>query len=340
MDLFSAIDIPVLSAPMPGGPSTPELVAALASCGGSGFLGAGYGPAEKLRGQIQRTRELTPKPFGVNVFVPGAVDREATEPVLARYRQLLADEAGRWQVELPEPQWHDTTYFEDKIDLLAAEPVPVVTFTFGIPPAGVIERLQEAGSTVGVTVTDPTEAASADAAGADFLCVQAATAGGHRSTHSVAAEPNDLALVPLLQQVRPVTSLPLVGAGGVTTAADVRAALDAGATAVQVGSALLRTPESGANPAYKDALADPQREATVVSRAFTGRPARMLRNAFTDTYGPQAPAAFPMVQQVLAQLRAAATSAGDTDAQPMYAGIGHLSARDVPAAEVVRDLVP
>ncbi|HET7305303.1 MAG TPA: nitronate monooxygenase, partial [Segeticoccus sp.] len=305
MDLFSALDVPVISAPMPGGPATPELVAALAAVGGSGFLGAGYGPAEKLRDQVHRTRDLTRKPFGVNVFVPGEVDRGATEQLLVRYRDLLADDASRRAVELPEPQWHDTTHFEDKVELLVADPVGVVTFTFGIPPAGVIARLQQAGSVVGVTVTDSTEAAAAEAAGADFLCVQAATAGGHRSTHAVAAEPNDLALVPLLQQVRPATTLPLVGAGGVTTAVDVRAALDAGAAAVQVGSALLRTPESGANQAYKAALADPGREETVVSRAFTGRPARMLRNSFTDTYGPQAPAAFPMVQQVLARLRAA-----------------------------------
>jgi nitronate monooxygenase len=338
MDLFSTLDLPIASAPMAGGPASPELVAAVGGAGGMGFLGAGYGPATKLRDQIRQTRELTGRPFGVNLFVPSDARQESVGAALAAYRELLQSAAEGRGLSLPEAQWHDTTHFDDKVELLVAEPVASVTFTFGLPPAGVMDRLRAAGSVVGVTVTDADEAAAATAAGADFLCVQAATAGGHRSTHTLDAEPNDLALVPLLQQVRSATSLPLVGAGGISTAQDVRDALGAGAVVVQVGSALLRTPESGATPAYKAALADPSRQETVVTRAFTGRPARMLRNAFIERYGDRAPAAFPMVQQVVAPLRAAATEAGDIEGQPLYAGVGHLSARDEPAAEVVRDL--
>ncbi len=338
MNLLAALDVPVASAPMAGGPATPRLTAVVADLGGTGFLGAGYAPAEKLRDQIHETRELTDRPFGVNLFVPSEATEQSAGDALTAYRQLLAPEAERRGVPLPEAEWRDTTAFADKVELLVAEPVPMVTFTFGLPPADVVDRLHAVGTMVGVTVTDADEATAAAAVGADFLCVQAATAGGHRSTHRLDTEPNDLELVPLLEQVAAVTSIPLVGAGGVSTREDVRAALAAGATVVQVGSALLRTPESGATPAYKQALADPARAETVVTRAFTGRPARMLRNAFTDRFGPQAPPAFPMVQQVLAPLRAAATRAGDVHAQPLYAGTGHLSARDEPAAEVVRDL--
>jgi nitronate monooxygenase len=338
MDLFSALDLPVVSAPMAGGPASPALVAAVAEAGGTGFLGAGYAPVDTLRDQVQQTRELTGRPFGVNLFVPSDARQESVGAALAAYRELLQRAADQRGLSLPEAEWHDTTHFADKIELLVAEPVATVTFTFGLPPAGVMDRLRAVGTVVGVTVTDAAETAAATEAGADFLCVQAATAGGHRSTHSLDAQPNDLALVPLLRQVRSTTSLPLVGAGGISTAQDVRDALGAGAVVVQVGSALLRTPESGATPAYKAALADPSRQETVVTRAFTGRPARMLRNAFIDSYGDRAPAAFPMVQQVVAPLRAAATKAGDVEGQPLYAGTGHLSARDAPAAEVVRDL--
>lgn len=337
MDLLSGLKTPIISAPMAGGPSTPALVAGVAEAGGLGFLGSGYGAATALQAQVAHARELTSRPFGVNLFVP-TDSTEADREGIESYRGLLLPLARQRQIELPTATWGDTTGFEDKVALLLAEPVAVVSFTFGLPPAEVVEQLHAAGTVVVVTVTDAAEAAAADALGVDALCVQAATAGGHRSTHSVAAAPNDLELVPLLQQVRSVTSLPLIGAGGISTPQDVRAALDAGAAVAQAGSAFLRTPESGATPAYKDALADQQRGETVVTRAFTGRPARMLRNSFTDRFGPQAPAAFPMVQEVIAPLRAAATAAGDTDNQPLYAGTGHLTARDVPAAEIVRYL--
>jgi nitronate monooxygenase len=292
---------------------------------------------EDLRAQIGRTRELTSRPFGVNLFVPTDTT-DAAGPEVERYAAALRPEAERHGLTLPEPDWHDTDHWQDKLALLFAEPVAVVSFHFGCPPPQVVQQLHDVGARVVISATSPDEAVAAEAVGADAVCLQAATAGGHRGTHTVAAHPNDLDALALLAATLPVVAVPLVVAGGLATREQVRAVLAAGAAAVQVGTALLRTPEAGTRAAHREALVAPGWSGTVVTRAFTGRPARMLRNRFTDRYGDLAPAAFPVVGQLTARLRARAAADGDPQGMALYAGTGHREARAEPAGEVVRDL--
>jgi len=226
------------------------------------------------------------------------------------------------------------------VALLLADPVAVVSFHFGCPPEALVQQLHDVGTRVLVSATTPDEAVAAQGVGADAVCLQAATAGGHRGTHTVAATPNDLDAPTLLAAVRPHVTVPLVVAGGLATSQQVRAVLDAGAAAVQVGTALLRTPEAGTRPAHRQALASGELPGTVVTRAFTGRSARVLRNQFVDRFGQAAPAAFPVVGQLTAGLRARAAADGDVHGMALYAGTGHRHARGVPAGEVVRDLSP
>ncbi|MFJ9442975.1 nitronate monooxygenase [Kitasatospora sp. NPDC101235] len=325
--------VPVIGAPMAGGPSTPELVAAVNRAGGLGFLAAGMKTAAGMSEQIAAVRKSTDRPYGVNLFVPGPPGDRAA---VAAYRERLRPEAEQWGVTLPEEIGPDRDAWEAKLAALLADPVPVVSYTFGLPTAEEAAALRAVGTTQVGTVTTPQEAQAAEAVGMDALCVQGPEAGGHRGTHRVTDQPGELPLLELLPAVREVTALPLVAAGGLGDGAAVAAALRAGAVAVQLGTALLRSDESGASAAHRAALVElPE---TAVTRAFTGRPARGLRNAFIDRHGPYAPPVYPEVNHLTAPLRAAAARRGDTDAMHLWAGAAHHLARTGPAETIVAEL--
>jgi nitronate monooxygenase len=323
--------IPIVQAPMAGGPSTPSLVRAVGEVGGLGFLAAGYLAPEALAEQIDAVRTATTAPFGVNVFVPQPCPAAS---VVAAYRHELAAEAERYGVTLPEADPADDDHWDSKIKMLIERPVPVVSITFGVPAPDVVSELHRAGTYVLGTVTSPAEARIAAAAGVDGLCVQGPGAGAHRGTFDVAAEPGRTPLGALLTEISHPADLPLIAAGGLATGSSVAAALRAGARAVQVGTAYLRTPESGAKPAYKAALVDPRFGPAIVTRAFSGRPARGLRNRFTDAHHATAPAAYPLVNQLTQPLRAAAAARGDPDGLSLWAGSGYRHATDEPAGQL------
>lgn len=349
---FARLPVRIVQAPMAGGVSTPELVTAVGSAGGLGFLAAGYLRPDAVREQIAAVRAAGgDRPFGVNLFVPEDGGPQATDATgttdttdatgamdaeLAAYREELL----RYGVELPASPAADRDWWEEKVDLLAADPVPVVSFTFGVPAARDVGVLRAAGSTLVMTVTSAPEAKAAVAAGADALCVQGPEAGAHRGTHRVADEPDAAPLPELLAAVRREVgeAVPLIAAGGLATGADIARVLDAGAVAAQLGTAYLRTDESGAAQAHKDALADPGHPGTTVTRAFTGRPARALRTPFVTTHGPRAPRAYPQVHHLTAPLRADAKRRGDAGLMSLWAGAGHRHARTGPAADVTRAL--
>ncbi|WP_371484677.1 nitronate monooxygenase [Kitasatospora sp. NBC_00315] len=331
--------VPILAAPMAGGASTPELVAAVGAVGGLGFLAAGYLGAGAVLERVSRLRELSDRPFGVNLFVPSAspVDDADTEAV-ARYRERLLPEAERLGVGLPSVIPPDRDDWDAKIAALLAHPVPLVSYTFGLPAPEEARALRAAGTVQIGTVTTVDEARLAVAAGMDALCVQGPDAGGHRATFRVADPPGREPLADLLAGIRAVTGLPLIAAGGLADGRAVAAALHAGAVAVQLGTAYLRARESGAPAVHRAALVDRHFTETVVTRAFTGRPARALRNAFTDGHERHAPAVYPEVHHLTRPLRAAAAKRGDAEAVHLWAGTGHRLARAAPAAEITREL--
>ncbi|WP_158880797.1 NAD(P)H-dependent flavin oxidoreductase [Amycolatopsis anabasis] len=330
--MFDNLRVPVIVAPMAGGPSTPELVAAAAGAGGFGFLAGGYLKADALAAQIGKTRELTGEAFGVNLFVSGTESTVDT----AAYRARLAAEAKRYGVEPGEPSWDDDNY-PAKLDTVVAQRIPVVSFTFGIPSAEAVARLHEAGSQVVVTVTTPEEAVRAATAGADGLCVQGFEAGAHRGLLTddpeLPAGGELYGLLALLRLVQASVDLPLVAAGGLVHGADVAAVLTAGAVAAQLGTAFLRADEAGTNPTYQRALADGGR-ATAFTRAFSGRPARGLVNRFLTEHSAAAPAAYPQINNATKPIRAAANKAGDPEALSLWAGQTYPLAGSGPAADI------
>ncbi|HEU5265677.1 MAG TPA: nitronate monooxygenase [Jatrophihabitans sp.] len=336
MPLFTldALTHPIVQAPMGGGPTTPALAAAVSGAGGLGFLAAGYQAQQAVHADLEELRSLLAgeMPFGVNVFAPPGHGSGAGE--VGAYAETLSAEAANSGVGLGVPRWDDDRYAE-KLDLLCAERVPVVSFTFGCPSRADVDRLHRAGVAAWVTVTTADEAGVASAAGADALIVQGVEAGGHRGSFDDTT-PGDIGLLALLQLVRARVgaALPVVASGGLATGAAVAAVLAAGADAAQLGTAFMLCPEAGTAPAHREALA--RRAApTALTRAFTGRSARGIVNRFLREHSADAPSAYPEVHHLTAPVRAAARQRGDTDGFHLWAGQAYELAAPMPAAEVV-----
>jgi nitronate monooxygenase len=328
---------PLAVSPMAGGPSTVELVVAVARAGAFGFLAGGYRTAQALAEDMAAVRSAGVASFGVNVFVPG---NPAEDPrALAAYVAALEPEAAALGTALGKPQWDDDGY-DDKVAVLVSQPPALVSFTFGCPDAEVVRSLRAGGALVAVTVTTPEEATRALGVGPDCLCLQGSEAGAHRGSFTNDERPDqDRPVRALLAAVRRRTRVPLIAAGGVSGPADVARLLAGGATMVQAGTAFLRCPESGAHPVYKEALAAAVPSGvTAVTRAYSGRRARGVVNTMLRAH-PGAPAAYPEINNATRPLRAAAAAAGDPEHMSIYAGTGFGASPADPAAAVVARLV-
>jgi nitronate monooxygenase len=319
---------------MAGGPSTPQLAIAVCEAGGLGFVAAGYKRADAVRDEIRTVREATNAPFGVNVFVPAA---EPADPGgLRDYLHRLKPEAERQGAELGEPKFDDDDY-PAKLEVMYEQRPAVTSFTFGCPDLSVVNRLHGVGTTVWVTVTNVAEALAAREAGADGLVVQGSEAGGHRGGFiDDGSDEGGVGLLALLRTVAGAMTLPLIATGGVADGPGLAAVLCAGASAAQIGTALMLAPEAGTPDAQRKVLAE--RRPTRVTRAFTGRAARGIVNRFMAEHSGDAPVAYPQIHHVTSPLRAAARSAGDADAFNLWAGQAHELVQARPAGEIVRDM--
>jgi nitronate monooxygenase len=328
---LDAIQHPIVQAPMSGGPSTPALAGAVSGAGGLGFLAAGYKSPEAVGAEIEQLRSLTGAPFGVNIFLLD--EPEVDAGAVDAYARALEPEARRRGVEVGEPRFDDDA-LAAKLDLVCAQRIPIVSFTFGCPDAELVARLHERGIAVWVTVTEVAEGLQAAAAGADALAVQGVEAGGHRGSFEDLDGHGELSLLVALRLLARECRLPLIGSGGIADGAGVAAALVAGARAVQIGTAFMRCPEAGTSDAHRAALARPG--VTALTRAFTGRRARGIVNAFMREHDGHSPTAYPHVHHLTTPLRAAARAQGDSDGFHLWAGEAHELAQERPAAELVR----
>lgn len=329
------VSLPVLAAPMAGGPTTVAMVLAASEAGSLGFLAAGYKTPEAMREQILEAQSAG-VPFGVNLFAPNPVPVDAH--AYRRYADEIQHEADQFALTLPVEPVEDDDDFAAKVDLLLAHPVPVVSFTFGIPDARVIERLRRAGTIVVQTVTSASEAELARATGVDMLAVQSAYAGGHSGTLTPERRPAEVPLSELVSEVGHHVGLPMMAAGGLSTAEDVAAVIKAGAAAAAVGTILLRSRESGASATHRAALADPAFTETTVTQAFTGRPARGLRNAFIDAHEARAPLGYPAIHHLTSPLRKAAAAAGRPDLVHLWAGTRYRYATEESTGRILTRL--
>lgn len=341
MPTLPPLDVPLIAAPMAGGPSTPALVAAVAEAGAMGFLAGGYLTGEAFDEQLTDLRARSDRPFGANLFLPAPPDPDpaARAAAVREYAGTLQGEAERYGVELGAPRVDDDAV-DDKIAVLARHRPAVVSVTFALPSAERFAALRATGACLVATVTSVAEARAAEVQGFDALWVQGREAGGHRGVHldpggdpEAGAEP----LERLLPVIRTATDLPLVAAGGLHDGREVARMLALGAAAVGLGTAFLGAPEAGTSATHRAALREGGRD-TVVTRAFTGRPARALVNRFTREHSAAAPAAYPELHHLTRPVRAAASRVGDAEAVHLWAGTGHGAVTGEPAGELVARL--
>jgi nitronate monooxygenase len=330
-------DLPIVQAPM-AGTTTPELVAAVSGAGGLGSLGASVLEPDELRAAIRRIRELTDRPFAVNLFAPHD-QPEPTDEVVAAVDAVLRPV--RQDLGLPEPVRERPLVppdrFEALLEVVLAERVPVFSFTFGIPP---LDDLRTVGVRVLGTATTVAEATQLERAGADAVVAQGAEAGGHRGTFAADFEEAFIGTMALVPQVVDAVGIPVIAAGGISDGRGIAAALALGADGAQLGTAFIPCPESAAPPGYKRAVLAAAEESTIVTRVYTGRPARAIRTPLLERLESSGvePAPFPAQAALLWDFRSAAAELDRPDLLFLLAGQAAGLSRELPAAELVATL--
>ncbi|MBC3883588.1 NAD(P)H-dependent flavin oxidoreductase [Undibacterium griseum] len=330
---------PIIQAPMAGGATTPELVAAVSNAGGLGSLAAPLLSPLAIIEQAEHIRRLTDKPFAINLFVQArpAIDFAALESAKLLL-QPVCQELG-WET-LPTPtRWCED--FESQLDALITAHPAVASFTFDVLHGSQMQRLHDAGILVVGTATNLQEAIVWQAIGADAVCLQGVEAGGHRGTFIGAQQASTLGTMALLKACRPHMQIPLIAAGGIMDGRDIAAMRAAGAQWVQMGTAFLTTLESGISSAYKQRLLQADSDTTRQTRAFSGRYARGLDNRFMQLMAgvaEQVPA-YPIQNALTGSIRAAAAKENNTELMSLWCGQGVARSKEISAADLMAELV-
>ncbi|UUZ95611.1 nitronate monooxygenase [Paenibacillus sp. P25] len=336
------IRYPIILAGMAGGPTTAGLVASVSQAGGLGTLGAAYMNPDQIREAIREIRKITAAPFGVNLFADRSADdyRRFAEvkPVLNSLRASLGLEPADTP---PAPASYT---LEEQIEVLLEEQVPVISTAFGPLPNDYRQAVRKAGLITTTMVTTVQEAVIAEEGGSDVIVAQGGEAGGHRSTFDVSSLPQGalIGTMALVPQVVDRVKVPVIAAGGIMDGRGVVASLALGAQAAQLGTRFLTAAESGAHPAYQKALLQSTEESTVVTRVFSGRPARGIKNEFVrrfDESGAE-PLPFPAQNAATREIRNASARADNPEYLSLWAGQGTrmLTAGDR-AGDIVASLV-
>ena len=335
------LQYPIIQAPM-AGVGTPELAAAVSNAGALGSIAIGATGVAAARRMIDATRAMSSRPFNVNVFchAPARRDAQAEAAWIGHLAPLLA-EAGA-----PLPSTLNEIYrsFNDDDSacrlLLELRPA-VVSFHFGLPPRAQIAALKQRAIYTMATATSLEEGVLIEDAGVDAIVAQGIEAGGHRGMFEPDKCDGQLGTADLVRQLVQHTALPTIAAGGIMDGAAIRAALDLGAAAAQLGTAFVLCPESSANAAYRAMLQSEAAALTTLTSAISGRPARGIVNRLT-TYceggASPRPPDYPLAYDLAKQLHAAAAQRGNHAFAAHWAGQGAALARAMPAAQLVRTL--
>jgi nitronate monooxygenase len=335
------IRYPIVQAGMAGGPTTPEMVAAVSNAGGLGVLGAARLTPEQLREAIRAIKAQTKQPFGVNFLLApseaGNQDVLTVQRFLDHFRQEFQLPNGRTNLTLPPSQ------LPQQLEVVFDEQVPVLSVGLG-DPNHLIAAAHAAGSRVMAMVTTVEEAIGVVEAGVDVVVAQGAEAGGHRSTFTLGPRGEvplvgTLALVP---QVVDAVRVPVLAAGGIMDGRGLVASLALGAAGALLGTRFLVAQESGASIAYQERLLAATEIDTVITPVFTGRPARSVRNRFVEEYiqAEASPLPWPLQSLAAEDLYEAAQKRGEADYFPLLAGQGlRMLKRGQSSAEIVKELV-
>jgi nitronate monooxygenase len=334
------IEFPIIQAPMAGVQGS-ALAIAVSNAGGLGSLPCALLSLAAMREELACIAAHTSKPYNVNFFchrppAPNA-DREAAwrAALAPYYRELGLD------IEAIQPGALRTPFSSEAADVLSEFKPPIVSFHFGLPSPDLMSRVRAWGATILSSATTVDEARWLEGHGVDAIIAQGLEAGGHRGmflSDNVTTQVGTMALLP---QIVAAVKVPVIAAGGIVDAATIAAAMALGAAGVQVGTAYMLCPEATTSAVHRAALKSAAAEHTAVTNVFSGRPARGIVNRIMTELGPMsaiAPA-FPLAGTALAPLRAKAESLGRGDFSPLWSGQNASGCREIPAADLTRELV-
>jgi len=335
-----SLKYPIIQAGMAGGITTPELVAAVSNAGGLGMIGAGYMTPKDLELSIQKVKEWTDQPFGVNLFVPE--NPVVVQEEIERANQLLEPIRQKLGIEKKkeDPILNNST-FEEQIQIVIKNKIPVASFTFGIPPRNVIEQLKQNDIVVIGTATTVNEAIQNEDAGMDMIVVQGSEAGGHRGSFAESFDQAMIGTIALIPQVSDRVKIPVIAAGGIMDGRGVLASLILGAQAVQMGTAFVTCKESGAHELHKKAILNSSEEQTAITSAFSGKPARGVNNEFIrmmKDYERELPP-YPIQNNLTQTIRKEAAKQGKREWMSLWCGQNPRLSQHVTAAELIHSVV-
>lgn len=331
------VEQPIILAPMAGGIGSPELVAAVSNAGGLGSWAGAYATPQQILDAARQIRALTSKPFALNLFAGGYGIRPEVDPapMLARVAESHAT-LGLPPPVLPE---NPRNPFDEQFAAVLESRPALFSFTFGIPNAEALARLRKAGIRTCGTATTLEEGRALQAAGVESIVAQGEEAGAHRGTFIGAMEESMVPTLELTRAMAAAVPLPVFAAGGLMDGRDIARVMAAGAQAAQLGTAFLACPESGAAQPYKQAIMDAREDTTVITRAYSGREARGLRNKFIDMTADIPILPFRQQNDLTRPMRTESGKKGTPDYISLWAGRGVIRARQMPAAELMKTLI-
>lgn len=329
-----SIDKPIVQAPM-AGITTAEFVAACCETGVLGSIGAGYLNGAETKQFIQGVKALTAKPFSVNLFVP---EQPKTDPQLLQHaRVALQPICDELNINIP-AAIPTSDVFQDQVQAILEEDVMIVSFTFGLPDNETLLTLKQKGVYLIGTATSVEEAIAVEQAGLHAVVVQGKEAGGHRGSF---IEPMALhSTADLLKATKENVSIPVIAAGGIMTKPQVTDMLKIGASYVQIGTALLTATECTAPKLHKEAILTSGQQATTLTKAFTGKYARGLKNRFTEQLKEATTAPYPVQHYLTQPIRKESARQNNREYMSLWMGENSYLAKEASVKEIIETLLP
>ncbi len=334
---FAQLALPLIQAPMAGGITTPQLVAAVANHGGVGSFGFAYSTPEKIHADLLTAKSLTSGPINANFFVfsPVCLPSDQIQVQAVKALRLLGVD-GIQALTIPAEPFYPSLM--DQLEPIWQTRPAILSFHFGLPPEGVIEKAHALGIAVGISATSLVEALAIESAHADFIVAQGIEAGGHRGQFDLQAEDEALSTLALTALLAKHCCIPIVAAGGIMNGADINTVLAKGAQAAQLGTAFLCCDESGTPSSYRHYLLHKQDRPTTLTKAFSGRLARGIENTFTRTMQDQVTLPFPIQNTLTGSLRQWASAQQDAEYQSLWAGTAYAQMRSMSTKDLMQQL--